>query len=67
VLEALRRHSSQRARSSMATHITNAGELLARHYDSLRKAAGSNEARPGRVNSIGFDDQLTSRPAALGR
>lgn len=34
VLEALRRKSSQRSRSAMVTHITNAGELLARHYES---------------------------------
>lgn len=54
VLEALRRHSSQRARSSMASHITNAGELLARHYDSSSETDGSDVAnsRPGKLPGI---------------
>lgn len=56
VLDALRRHSSQRARSSMASHITNAGELLARHYDSSRETGSSNMANSRQAKSIGFHD-----------
>lgn len=34
VLDALKRRNSQKARSAMITHIMNAGDLLAQHYES---------------------------------
>jgi DNA-binding GntR family transcriptional regulator len=46
VLAALRRRSTQRSRSAMVTHTTNAGELLARHYEQLLEPADPAVAKP---------------------
>ena len=47
VLEALRGASAARSRSAMVTHITHAGDLLARHYDaSSAHSAGASGGAP---------------------
>jgi DNA-binding GntR family transcriptional regulator len=55
VLDALRRRSAPKSRSAMVTHITKAGDLLARHYDASAAAAeaGAEAPAPG----------LTGQPA----
>ncbi len=40
VLDALRRGSAAKARSAMVRHITNAGELLAKHYEAADPGVG---------------------------
>jgi DNA-binding GntR family transcriptional regulator len=46
VLDALRRGSAAKSRSAMVTHITKAGELLARHYDASGTSAGAAADAP---------------------
>jgi DNA-binding GntR family transcriptional regulator len=52
VLDALRRGSAAKSRSAMVSHIMNAGDLLARHYESSTanrpaQANGTQYAAPG--------------------
>ncbi|HKC28838.1 MAG TPA: hypothetical protein VKB75_12575, partial [Jatrophihabitans sp.] len=49
VLDALQRRSSQKSRSAMITHITNAGDLLAKHYESS-PAGVAEKSAAGKVN-----------------
>jgi DNA-binding GntR family transcriptional regulator len=53
VLEALRRRSTPRSRSAMATHITHAGELLAMHYESSRSDAEPKPKRSRKAMASG--------------
>jgi DNA-binding GntR family transcriptional regulator len=52
VLDALRQRSASKSRSAMGTHITKAGDLLARHYEASGAAAGA----PAHASAAGLTE-----------